>query len=53
LNQKLILSKFARVFSGLLSSGVSIVEAIKIVSEAVGNEVYRQRIVLLVEDIKQ
>ncbi len=53
LNQKLILSKFARVFSGLLSSGVSIVEAIKIVSEAVGNEVYRQRILLLVEDIQQ
>lgn len=53
LNQKLILSKFARVFSGLLSSGVSIVEAIRIVSEAVGNEVYRQRILLLVEDVKQ
>ncbi len=53
LNKKLILSKFSRVFSGLLSSWVSIVEAIKIVSEAVWNEVYRQRILLLVEDVRQ
>jgi len=53
LNKKLILSKFSRIFSGMLSSGVSIVEAIKIVSESVGNEVYRQRILLLVEDVKQ
>lgn len=53
LMRKLILSKFARVFWGLLSSGVSIVEALKIVSEAVGNEVYRQRILLLMEDVRQ
>lgn len=53
LNQKLILSKFCRVFSGLLSSWVSIVEALKIVSEAAGNEVYRQRILLLMEDVRQ
>lgn len=53
LSRKLILSKFCRVFSWLLSSGVSIVEALKIVSEAAGNEVYRQRILLLMEDVKQ
>lgn len=51
--RKLILSKFARVFGGLLSSWVSIVEALKIVSEALGNEVYRQRVLLLMEDVKQ
>jgi type IV pilus assembly protein PilC len=50
---KLILSKFARIFWGLLASGVSIVEALKIVSEALGNEVYRQRVLLLMEDVKQ
>ncbi len=51
LNQKLILSKFARVFSWLVWSGVSIVESLKIVSDAVWNEVYKQRLLLLGEDI--
>lgn len=50
--QKVILSRFARVFSNLIGSGVAIVEAIRIVASAVGNEVYRQRILLLRQDIK-
>ncbi len=49
---KVVLSKFARVFSDLLSSGVAVVEAIRIVSSAVGNEVYRQRLLLLRQDVK-
>lgn len=51
--QKVILSKFSRVLSNLLSSGISIVESLRIVSDVVGNEVYRQRILLLREDIKR
>ncbi len=51
--KKVTLSKFSRVFSGLLSSGVSVVESLRIVADAVGNEVYRQRILLLLEDVKQ
>ncbi|NDK10072.1 type II secretion system F family protein [Candidatus Gracilibacteria bacterium] len=51
--KKVTLSKFSRVFSGLMSSGVSVVESLKIVSEAVGNEVYRQRILLLLEDVRK
>ncbi|MDP2090427.1 MAG: type II secretion system F family protein [Candidatus Gracilibacteria bacterium] len=51
INKKLVLSKFARTFSGLSSSGVSVVESLKITSSAVGNEVYKQRILLLSEDI--
>ena len=51
--QKVVLSKFSRVFSGLMLSGVSVVESLKIVSAAVGNEVYRQRILLLLEDVRQ
>lgn len=51
--QKVILSKFSRVLSNLLSSGISIVESLRIVSDAVGHEVYRQRILLLREDIKK
>ena len=50
--RKVILSKFARIFSGLISSWVSVVESLKIVSDAVWNEVYRQRILLLMEDVK-
>jgi len=41
------------VFAWLLSSGVSVVESLKITSEAVWNEVYKQRILLLWEDVQQ
>ncbi len=51
INRKLVLSKFSRVFAGLIGSWVSIVEALKITSAAVWNEVYKQRILLLSEDI--
>lgn len=51
ITRKLILSKFARVFSGLTSSWVSVVESLKITSSAVWNEVYKQRLLLLSEDI--
>ncbi len=50
--RKVILSKFARVFSNLIGSGISVVESIRITADAVGNEVYRQRILLLREDVK-
>ncbi|HBA45192.1 TPA: hypothetical protein DEG21_01140 [Patescibacteria group bacterium] len=53
MNKKIILSKFARVLSNLLSSGISIVESLRIVSDIVGNEVYKQRILLLREDVKR
>lgn len=49
---KVILSRFARIFANLLWSWVAVVEAIRIVSGAVGNEVYRQRLLLLRQDIK-
>lgn len=49
--QKMILSKFSRVFSWLIASWVSIVESLKISAEAVGNEVYKQRIILLSKDV--
>jgi type IV pilus assembly protein PilC len=39
--------------SWLISSWVSIVESLNIVSDAVWNEVYRQRILLLSEDVRQ
>jgi type IV pilus assembly protein PilC len=51
LTQKTVLSKFARVFSWLTASWVSIVESLKISSNAVWNEVYKQRILLLSQDV--
>jgi type IV pilus assembly protein PilC len=51
INKKLVLSKFARTFSWLAWSWVSVVEGLKITSSAVWNEVYKQRILLLSEDI--
>ena len=51
--QKIILSRFARVFSNLLANGISVVESLRIVSDAVDNEVYRQRFLLLREDVKK
>ena len=51
INRKLILSKFSRIFSWLTWWGVSIVEWLKITASAVWNEVYKQRILLLTEDI--
>ncbi len=50
--QKIILSKFSRVFWNMVSSWVSMVEWLKIVSDVVWNEVYRQKILLLATDVK-
>lgn len=47
------LARFARSLSNLLESGISIVKTFEIVSISVGNEVYRRRILLAMEDIKQ
>jgi type IV pilus assembly protein PilC len=51
ITQKTILSKFSRIFSGLIGSWVSIVESLKITADAVGNEAYKQRILLLSQDV--
>lgn len=51
--QKIILSKFSRVLAWMLKSWVSIVESLRIVSEAVWNEAYRQRILFLRDDVKK
>ncbi len=50
--RKVVLSRFARVFSNLVKSGVSVIEAIRIVASAVWNEVYHQRLLLMRQDVK-
>lgn len=51
--QKAYLARFARSLSNLLNSGLSIVTTLEIVANSVGNEVYRKKLLLASEDIKQ
>ena len=45
------LAKFARTLSALISSGISIVKALQIDAEAVGNDVYKKRILIAADDV--
>ncbi|MBI5754093.1 type II secretion system F family protein [Candidatus Peregrinibacteria bacterium] len=47
------LARFARSLSNLLDSNISIVKTLEITANSMGNEVYRKRLMLAVEDIKQ
>lgn len=47
------LARFARSIANLISSGVPIVKTIDLTSTAVGNEVYKRKLYLTAEDIKQ
>jgi type IV pilus assembly protein PilC len=47
------LARFTRSLSNLLDSNVSIVQTLEISANALGNEVYRRRLILAAEDIKQ
>lgn len=51
--RKAYLSRFARSLSNLLGSGLSIVTTMEIVANSVGNEVYRKKLLIAAEDIKQ
>ncbi len=51
--QKATLSRFSRSLSSLMSSGVPIIKAIEITANAVGNEVYKRRLVLTAEDMRR
>jgi len=51
--QKSYLSRFARSLSNLLDSSVSILKTLEITANSIGNEVYRRRLMLSMEDVKQ
>jgi type IV pilus assembly protein PilC len=51
--KKSYLSRFARSLSNLMDSNISIIKAVEITGNSIGNEVYRRRLLLSVEDIKQ
>ncbi len=47
------LSRFARSLSNRLGSGLSIVRTIEITAVSIGNEVYKKKLMLAAEDVKQ
>jgi len=51
--QKASLSRFSRSLSSLMSSGIPIIKAIEITANAIGNEVYKRRLVLTAEDMRR
>ncbi len=51
--KKLMLARFARMLSSLMSAGIPIVRALNIDAKALGSEVYRQRIHFAAQDVAQ
>lgn len=51
--KKSILSRFSRSLGNLLSSGIPIIETLHINGKGLGNELYRRRIELAVEDVSK
>jgi len=51
--RKLAVSRFARNLASLMQSGIPIVRALEINASAVGNEVYKKRIIMAAEDVAQ
>jgi type IV pilus assembly protein PilC len=49
--RRIVLSRFARIFSFLLSSGVPIIEGLKISAHATGNPVYKRKLLLTAADL--
>jgi type IV pilus assembly protein PilC len=50
--KKMCITKMTRGLSTLLSSGISIVKALKVNSDMIGNEKYKKRILRMAEDVK-
>jgi len=51
--RKVAISRFSRNLASLMKSGVAIVKALEISANAVGNEVYKKRILMAAEDVSQ
>ncbi|GFZ32517.1 type II secretion system protein F [Clostridium zeae] len=51
LNQKIIVSRFTRTLSTMLSSGVSLVQALETVSEVVGNKIAQNKLLEIREEL--
>lgn len=51
--QRLALARFARILKNLIKSGVSLMEALEIVSVSVGNESYRKEFLQIREELRK
>lgn len=51
--RKSILARFARSLSNLIRSGVPIIQALQINAKALGNEAYKERVLLAAEDLSR
>lgn len=50
--RKVYIARFARTLTGLIGSGVSLVESLNIVSKAVGNKIYEEKLIDAAEKVK-
>lgn len=53
LMKKVAISRFTRNLASLMKSGIAIVKALEINANAIGNEVYKKRILMAAEDVAQ
>jgi len=49
--RRIVLSRFSRIFAFLISSGVPIIEGLKISAHATGNPVYQRKLLLTANDL--
>lgn len=49
--QRIVLSRFSRIFAFLISSGVPIIEGLRISAHATGNPVYQKKLLLTAKDL--
>ncbi len=53
LRQKIILTEFARTLSLLLGAGISLLQALEIVTEGVGNRIYREALAEVTKQVEK
>ncbi len=49
--RRIVLSRFSRIFAFLISSGVPIIEGLKISAHATGNPIYQKKLLLTAKDL--
>lgn len=50
--KKIAVARFARTYASLIGAGVSLVEALRVTGDAIGNEVYKEALTKAVEEVK-
>ena len=53
LSKKIALARFCRGLSTMISSGISIIKALRITAASIGNPVYERRVNQIADDVKQ